>query len=168
MSLEHEADVVREWSALVRREHPALGERAEELAIAWAATSRNCPRDQMVPLHKDFHAGHVLVGETLWVVDLDEARLGDPAFDVAHFTTYLEVMPAACSWQILRDAFLESYTERSGWRDRGSFDAYRTYTWLKIAKQRALGTGPFPAVPGETRHDLVAAAIAEGERWLNR
>ena len=37
-----------------------------------------------VPIHKDLHPGHVLVGDDVYVIDLDEARNGDPTFDVAH------------------------------------------------------------------------------------
>jgi aminoglycoside phosphotransferase (APT) family kinase protein len=168
MSLDHEAEVTREWSDLIGGLEPGLGDRAEKLAVGWLEAARGCPVDRQVPLHKDFHAGHVLVAETVCVIDFDEARLGDPAFDVVHFTTYLEAVPAAYRWEELRDAFLESYGELAGWRDRGSTRAYSAYTWLKIAKQRAVGTGPFPTVPYATRRRLVESAISEGERCLAR
>ena len=44
-----------------------------------------------MPIHKDFHTGHLLVGDSVWVIDLDEARQGDRAFDLAHFCAYLEL-----------------------------------------------------------------------------
>ena len=166
LSLQHEADVTLEWSARIGELHPDLADRARQLALGWPRSLQECPVDHQVPLHKDFHAGHVLVSKAVCVVDLDEARLGDRAMDVAHFVTYLEAVPAGSRWEALRDAFLESYAERSGWQGSDSFDAFCAYTWLKIAKQRASGSGPFPAMPRDARGPLVETAIAEGERCL--
>ena len=45
------------------------------------------PPAASVPIHKDFHYGHVFVGSdsATAVVDFDEARMGTPDLDVAHF-----------------------------------------------------------------------------------
>jgi aminoglycoside phosphotransferase (APT) family kinase protein len=166
--VEHEGEVALEWSDLIGTRHPDVRHRAERLAVGWLDAARQHPVDRHVPLHKDFHAGHVLVGDAVCVIDLDEARLGDPAFDVAHFLTYLEATPGRCDSERLRDAFLEAYIEESGWTDQGSLAPYCAYTWLKIAKQRALRTGPLPVVPGADRHSLVEAAIGKGERCLEQ
>lgn len=43
------------------------------------------------PLHRDFHLRQLFDdGAMVWVIDWDCFALGDPAFDVAYFTTYLE------------------------------------------------------------------------------
>jgi aminoglycoside phosphotransferase (APT) family kinase protein len=61
-----------------------------------------------VPIHKDFHAGHVLaVPEGVVVIDLDEARMGDPALDVAHLSTYLDASPRPEAAGV-RAAFLDA------------------------------------------------------------
>jgi aminoglycoside phosphotransferase (APT) family kinase protein len=114
-----------------------------------------------VPIHKDFQYEHVIVGPSVAVVDLDEARMGDPAFDVAHFLTYLELLAFRSSvpssdrdeWA---EAFLTGYgaalePERLRW--------YRAYTTVKIAKQLATGSGPHPRPP-------TAAAAAEAAFML--
>ena len=42
-----------------------------------------CRLETRVLIHKDFHYEHGVVGERLAVIDFDEARLGNPTFDLA-------------------------------------------------------------------------------------
>ena len=146
LQLPRSFDEVREvasthaWAAVVGGHSPEVLEPAQRLASQWATFGPPSPAATHVPIHKDFHSGHVLVDDSVCVIDLDEARQGDRAFDLAHFCTYLE-------WQgdqdaVRREAFLQEYSSWTGWSDDGSFARYEAYTWLKIAKQLALRSGP--------------------------
>ena len=166
LSLARELESTRQWTALISREHPAAAESADVLTSRWAAAAKSAAIDAVdavVPLHKDFHAGHVLVGEHTCVIDLDEARMGDPAFDVAHFCTYLDQLGASH----LVEWFLDSYSAASGWVDKGSLAPFRAYTCLKIAKQAVAGSGPFRDVDRSQCLDIADAAIARGTSWVD-
>ena len=163
-SLDQEERTTREWAALIGRHHPGLADRAHALAEAWPAGVRAAGRVPAVPIHKDFHPGHVLVGDDVYVIDLDEARHGDPTFDVAHFCSYLELLSAASSGAS-RTAFIEEYVEATGWSDPGTYRSFCAYTWLKIAKQCEVGSGPHRTEPVD-RREHVARALDRGARWL--
>jgi aminoglycoside/choline kinase family phosphotransferase len=167
-SLQEEARSARQWACLIGRAHPELRDRALDLAITWVTPVRNVPTSRWAAIHKDFHAGHVLIDEEVCVIDLDEARHGDPTFDLAHFCTYLAAADDGQDRTPLREAFLREYAHATGWSDEGGFGPYCAYTWLKIAKQRCAGRGPFPAVSPELRPSHVERAIAEGERCLDQ
>jgi aminoglycoside phosphotransferase (APT) family kinase protein len=108
----------------------------------------------------------VLVGQGVCVIDLDEARQGDPAFDLAHFTAYL-VMDFGPAAGALREIFLDEYAALSGWRDTGTYRLFAAYTWLKIAKQWAVGSGPGRGQPPERRLAGVDDALERGAVCLN-
>jgi aminoglycoside phosphotransferase (APT) family kinase protein len=164
LSLEQERRSVREWAESVARAAPGSGVQVRVLAEEWSRRAVASTRE--VPLHKDFHAGHVLVGQGICVIDLDEARQGDPAFDLAHFTAYLAVdfRPAA---DTLRELFLGEYAALSGWQDTGTYRLWAAYTWLKIAKQWAVGSGPGRGEPPERRLAGVNEALERGAACLN-
>lgn len=159
-----EEDATRQWAAAVGRSYPHLAAPARRLADSWAAAAPTVSSSIRAPIHKDFHAGHVLIDENTFVVDLDEARQGDPAFDVAHFCTYLALFPGGADGHRLSHAFLDDYAAATGWRDRGSFGPFLAYTWLKIAKQWAVGSGPGRDVPPARRAVRAEDALAQG--WL--
>jgi hypothetical protein len=150
-----------EWAAVVGRHRPEVLESAQWLASNWATFGGPAPAATYVPIHKDFHAGHVLVDHSVCVIDLDEARNGDRNFDLAHFCTYLE-------WQggqsrVRREIFLQEYSSGTGWVDDGWYARYAAYTWLKIAKQLAVRSGPYQARDGTggwEAGDAVARGIA--------
>ena len=127
------------WAATIGRHRADVFEPADRLASDWASGLVALPEAQ-VPIHKDFHAGHLLIDGDVSVIDLDEARQGDRAFDLAHFCTYLELFGDSGT---RREAFLQEYSLRTGWIDHGRLSRYAAYTWLKIAKQLALGSGPY-------------------------
>ncbi len=141
MDLDREVTTTTEWAAVIGEHHPDLLARAAELADRWPAAV-DPATDAWVPIHKDFHAGHVLVdagaGCGICVIDLDEARLGEAALDVAHFVTYLELHHAPATASVLADAFRTEYESASG-RAGDVVAGYAAYTWLKIAKQWAVG-----------------------------
>jgi aminoglycoside phosphotransferase (APT) family kinase protein len=120
-----------------------------------------------VPLHKDFHPGHVLVGDIVCVIDLDEARQGDPAFDVAHFCAYQEAFgPGRCDPRLSR-GFVERYTAASGWEPGETVTGYAAYAWLKIARQWTLGSGPCRGASDDERRAGAARALTRGLQWLS-
>jgi Phosphotransferase enzyme family len=168
-------DVVREtasahdWAAIVGDHGQDQRQDALRLASTWSTVTPPAPGSG-VPIHKDFHAGHVLIdaaadhrSSTVVVIDLDEARLGDAAFDLAHFCAYLEFSGDDGS---LRHAFLDEYalrTGEAGASDERTLAGYQAYTWLKIAKQLALRSGPCReggAAQGWTVGDAVARGLA--------
>jgi aminoglycoside phosphotransferase (APT) family kinase protein len=154
-----------QWAATLAAHDPELRRPALRLASGWATVGRSRAATRNVPIHKDFHPGHVLVDSQTCVVDLDEARLGDPAYDVAHFCTYLEL--GSNQADSLRTAFISEYTQLTGWVDDGAFASYSAYTWLKIAKQLASRAGPWRSA-GADRGWTPGAALARGAEWLDR
>lgn len=163
LSLAQESESTKQWAELIARSHPRAASAARDLAAGWAAVAPASAVDVSVPIHKDFHAGHVLVGDSTCVIDLDEARMGDPAFDVAHFCTYLFELGAAHD---LTKVFLDEYADLTGWLDKGTYAPFCAYTSLKIAKQAAAGSGPFRDDARPRRLAMVEAALARGTTWL--
>ena len=159
-----EIESTRQWAETLGSRDPSLRQPAMTLAMQWAAVGQPDPGTRKVPIHKDFHAGHVLVDSRICVVDLDEARLGDPTYDVAHFCTYLEW--GSDRADSLCSAFLGEYARLTGWAKDGAFSSYSAYTWLKIAKQLATQAGPWRAA-GADRGWTPAAALARGAAWLD-
>lgn len=166
-SQESEEHTTRQWAAVIGRLHPPLAEPARRLADAWAQAARGTGCADEVPIHKDFHAGHVLIGEDTCVVDLDEARQGDAAFDLAHFCGYLDLIAGDAERTRLGSIFVEEYVAATGWRDRGSFAPCLAYTCLKIARQCAGGAGPCRDVPPAQRFRGAEAALERGWQCLS-
>ena len=166
--LHQEANSTCDWARMVGQVHPPVAGRARRLAEGWLVAGRSPGFDGNRPIHKDFHAGHVLVGPGVCVIDLDEARQGDPAFDVAHFCTYLELNASTDpSRYALRQVFLDEYAAAGAKVDEETFGPYCVYTWLKIAKQWASGSGPGRTASPARRRDGVVQAITKGEAWLS-
>jgi aminoglycoside phosphotransferase (APT) family kinase protein len=154
--------------------------RAAAYALADQLTdaARDLPAVREVPVHKDLHIGHVLamgrraratgadvVPAGVAVIDLDEARMGDPALDVAHLTTYLD----ACSWpgaRAARAAFLMAYGPLPGPSPQLRSAFFAAYTSLKIAKQLATGGGPLRAPGGSWRTPALVAILRKASACL--
>jgi aminoglycoside phosphotransferase (APT) family kinase protein len=165
-SIAQEADSARQWASIIATRHPQLEAQAGALAHAWVASARRAPLRHDVPIHKDFHPGHVLLGRAVCVLDLDEARMGDPAFDIAHFCSCLDMGRDGGSRGSLADAFRAEYVGATGWADQGSYVAFCAYTWLKLAKQCAVGSGPWRE-SGPGGRTAVEHALTEGARCLS-
>jgi aminoglycoside phosphotransferase (APT) family kinase protein len=167
LSLDAEEDSTRQWAAAVGRVDPRLTASAHALSADWAAAARTAPPAVDAPIHKDFHAGHVLVDDdTTCVIDLDEARLGDPAFDVAHFCAYLDLVFDASDGSRLAGLFVGEYSAATGWRDVGTFRPFLSYSWLKIAKQWAVGSGPGRGASPARRAARADQALGRGRACL--
>jgi aminoglycoside phosphotransferase (APT) family kinase protein len=165
-SLNQEATSTRQWASLIGNREPILAARSGALAGGWVAAVREAGPAPESPIHKDFHAGHVLVATALHVIDLDEARQGDPMFDVAHFCTYLELTQPT-SHARLRATFLEEYHAVTGRAPGGAYLGFCAYTWLKIAKQSAAGSGPCRQASPAQRRSGAELALARGEACLS-
>jgi aminoglycoside phosphotransferase (APT) family kinase protein len=146
LDLPHHVADTHLWVDVVARSAAELAHPARRLAdrLAGAATALVWRDD--VPTHFDLHPRHMLTGPTgVTVLDLDEARMGDPVFDVAHFCVYLELLGLAGSanWPGMRREFLDRYTALTGSRLDRRFDVFAAYAWLKVAKQLACGSAPW-------------------------
>ena len=164
LDLAHEVVNGGAWAATVGGAAPDVRGTAYALADRLAAVAADLPAVPEVPLHKDLHAAHVLaVGAGVTVVDLDEARMGDPALDLAHIATYLDVS----SWpgaRVARAALVAAYGPVPGPDPELRTAFFEAGTCLKIAKQLVTGRGPFPA--GADRTALLPAVLERGTACL--
>ncbi len=150
------APLVRSWSA--RRElantvewlarsplgAPPSSGRAKAVLQTLERRAALLPEVQEKPVHRDFYA------EQVWdchgrsaLLDLDDARLGDPALDVGNFLAHLKLrslqFPSAASGcERGRPAFLEEYESRrvraadeEGFRQRVAF--YEAASLLRLS-----------------------------------
>jgi hypothetical protein len=171
LDVAHEMTNARIWAGLVSRRDPRAG-----AAAGWLADALQSGRPAVEtrgPIHKDFHYGHVIVGDGVGVVDFDEVRLGDPNFDLAHFAANLYLLavrtgaPPATRDRWL-DEFLAAYSGATGWEPSAGFGWFAAYTCVKIAKQMATGRGPRPRPAGDARSAQIDLVLREGLAWLSR
>jgi thiamine kinase-like enzyme len=95
---------------------------------------------RLTMVHHDFYYANLLWdGTSLWGVDFDQVRVGDPALDVGHFCAHLEVLArrsgkTADAYRRATAAFLDSYGSHAHdqtFQERVAL--YRSYTFLKLA-----------------------------------
>jgi len=69
--------------------------------------------DIHVPVHMDYNLGHVLIdGERSWLIDYDDIKHGDPAWDIGKVLTFSVLNnenPEVSNGEELREAFKEEY-----------------------------------------------------------
>jgi hypothetical protein len=155
------------WGALISQAHPDLEGTVAHLCDRLQASGPQLQFRNDTPIHKDFHYKHVLVDGGLRVIDLDEVRLGDPAYDVAHFCVHLRLL--ACrtlgdpaGYANLERAFLAAYTDRAGAVPVDRYAWFGTYTCLKIAKQLCTTRGVRPRPDGDELRRQVRIMLAQG------
>jgi aminoglycoside phosphotransferase (APT) family kinase protein len=178
LDLAHEVVNVGVWAACVGDAAPDARAAAYALADQLTEAARDLPAVREVPVHKDFHLGHVLaVGHRaeaagpdvlprgIAVIDLDEARMGDPALDLAHVTTYLDVSPGPGA-RAARAAFLMAYGPLPGPSPQLRSAFFTAYTSLKIAKQLATGRGPIRSPGGPWPAPAVVAVLRKASACL--
>ena len=145
--------------------------RARQLALALSARCSELVPAAAVPIHHDFHPGHVLVGDAMTVIDFDEVRMGDRAIDIGHFEAYLHL----CAWRDpnvsarldeLVDAFTLGWSTCGAPVADGALAVARAAAYLKIAWQLTLGLGVAPRPVGRERDAQLALALAAGEGSL--
>jgi hypothetical protein len=167
--LASERSSLRAWAGVVAAHHPASAAATARLLERLEERAGDLRPSCAAPIHKDFHYQHCLVdGEgRLVVIDLDEARAGDPGFDVAHFAANLRLLElregtAAGGAGELETAFLEAYAARTGHRLGDAHRWFHAYTCLKIARQLVRGRGPSPAPTGAELDRQLGLILAEG------
>lgn len=158
LDIAHEVVNLTAWAAEIGRTDARWAGPAAELAHALAAAATRLPVVTTSVIHKDLHLGHVIVDSTGWarVIDLDEARLGDPAFDVAHLCTYADETGSV----VAKDAFVQAYGDPGGPDVPRRLAFFGAYTLLKITKQQARSQ-----VTDETV-DRGLRRLARGVSWL--
>lgn len=155
------------WSTLIGQRYPEHAAAATRIADYLRGQACELPFVADVPIHKDFHYGHILVDDGLKVIDLDEMRLGDPNFDLAHFCANLHLLAYRTSdmpfqFSALQRTFLDAYTRRTGWVPDERFLYFYAYTCLKIVKQLCTRRGLRPRPEGEEQRRQVAVMLEQG------
>ena len=94
-------------------------------------------------------------------------RLGDPAYDVAHFCAHLRLLATRitgdpASYADLEAAFMATYAEQAGAPNEAPFSWFAAYTCLKIAKQLCTTRGVRPRPDGDEQRRQVAVMLAQG------
>lgn len=140
LDLDREVANLRHWAAEVGRSHLRLAAPARSLAEALGRVARELPVVDARLIHKDLHLGHVVLAAdgTTSVIDLDEARLGDPLLDVAHLCAYADDAGDPVS-RAAETAFLAGYGPLPGPEAARRMAFFYAYTLLKITKQDARG-----------------------------
>lgn len=152
------------WAERIGRVDARLLAPARELADLLGSRAATLPVVVDSLIHKDLHLGHVIVGDggLATVIDLDEARMGDPALDVAHLCAYAEEARSASAERADRAerAFLDAYGDVPGPEAGRRLAFFRAYTLLKITRQE---------LAGHVNDDVVRAGrrrLGEGVAWL--
>jgi aminoglycoside phosphotransferase (APT) family kinase protein len=158
---------LQSWSMLIDRTYGDEAEPAGQLFRYLQGRAEELRFEGHVPIHKDFHYGHLIVNGRLNVIDFDEMRLGDANFDLAHFCAYLTLLiyrknRSLVSYSDLESAFLGAYAERTGWAPDERFVYFYVYTCLKIAWQLCAGSGPHPRPQGQERRHQLRHILAQG------
>jgi hypothetical protein len=157
----------RTWAALIRYHYPDEAEAVTQITDYLQKRADILPFKLDVPIHKDFHYGHVIVNQKLQVIDFDEMRLGDPNFDVGHFCANLSLLAcrqrsALWSFAKFQSAFLDVYAGFTGWVADERLVYFYAYTCLKIAWQLCNGYGPHPRPEGKERRRQVRQMLQQG------
>ncbi len=156
------------WGQEVAARQPSTAIAVGRLLERLDSAAGDLRLETATPLHKDFHHQHTRFGEAgVVVIDLDEARAGDPAFDVAHFAANLRLLGLreGTAGGGLEAAFLAAYAARTGYAPDRRHRWCHAYTCLKIARQLVRGRGPAPApAAGAERERQLGLILEEGLR----
>ena len=117
-STPRELDNTDEWLSRSPVGSPASSGRAKTLLHLLRGRATRLPDAKKVPVHRDFYAEQVHdCGGRTTLLDLDDARLGDPALDVGNFLAHLKLRSLqfphlAHGCLRARPAFLDEYRRR--------------------------------------------------------
>jgi hypothetical protein len=147
---------VARWAS----EEPVLEKLGAELQTALSSLA-----DPGRPVHYDYYHSQVVTpaGGATTVLDLDEAGMGDPSFDVAHFEAHLDLL--ALQWfgdaAALSDA---TRSFRAGYESIAALPEVRpglkAFAWFKLAHQllrRRADRSEWGYAVGEVQRNLSAA-----------
>jgi len=171
VNMESEVRKIGEWVILVSAEQPDVASTAAQLGSWLTSRAATFESASDATIHRDFQYRHVLIDDgDATAIDFDEVRVGDPAFDVAHFGANLHLLGlrepiADAEAARLAAVFLIEYSAAAGDRAGRNYDFCYAYTCLKIAKQLVRGRGPAPAPQREELARQVRLMLEEGLRW---
>jgi hypothetical protein len=171
-----ELDNVDGWTLEIGRHDAGAGRVAGAVAAWLREQAPDVELETHVPIHKDFHHRHLIVGDAghVTVIDHDEMRLGDPVLDVAHFVAHLELLGARTpvgreGRDRFERAFLEAYAATSRWTPDERYPFFLAYSYLKMARQLVAVRGIRPRPEGDEMQrelGLVLERAAEATRWV--
>lgn len=169
--VENEIDSIREWAELISKKYPDESKAAHHIADYLIEKTTELDFSSRVPIHKDFHYEHILIGDGLKVFDFDEMRLGDPNFDLAHFCANFYLLAYrnqehTAQFTDLQNHFLDSYSRATGWQWDEKFLFFYIYSCLKIAKQLCKFRGPRPWPEGDEQQAQVWLMLEQGLTML--
>lgn len=107
----HIEQLIRPEPAQLHDHFPKYAERLEA-CLRWIVAQEDSWRRQFVPgpIHRDIHLRQLFAAESkVWLVDWDCFAWGDPAFDVAYFTAYLQSHLSVSRQPRAVAAFLDGY-----------------------------------------------------------
>jgi hypothetical protein len=180
-SLADEARTLRSWTAELEAAGcpaPLVDRYRTVTEAALAATAGVDLRDDGV-VHRDLHEEHCILlgpgrgsGSGIGVIDLDEARRGDPVVDLGHLAVHLHLRGGAGDADLEHGPagpLLAAWVRAAPRPVRaGDLRAFGALACIKIARQRATGYGTAPRPVGPDRWPAVATALGLAESLLAR
>jgi hypothetical protein len=137
-----------------------------------AAAPTDAARPLTGVIHRDLHQEHLMVDHRgrVGVVDLDEARVGDPHVDLGHIYAHLVLASVP---RYLLVTMLDAWSATTGRDiDASPMRVATAMAGLKIARQRSTGFGVHPMPVGDERWpaahralDLAADALRADVHW---
>ena len=149
-SIPAEFDNIHTWMECILTAYPHESAPLQTIVDFLLENFTGLDFDSHSPIHKDFHYEHVLVNQRVSAIDLDELRLGDPNFDLAHFCAnfyllaYRHRQESTAQFSQLQSRFLETYSSLTNWQPGDQFLFFYIYSCLKIARQLCTHRGPRP------------------------
>jgi hypothetical protein len=168
LDLARESASVATWAEVVASMDADLGSPALGLSAELIRLSDVIEFETGVLIHKDVHYRHMVVADRLMLLDVDEMRLGDSSFDVAHFCAHLHLLALrrGTSPEGLEHSFLDAYARHRAWTLDERFGFFFAYTCLKLAWLLCLGEGVPPRPSGVERRRQTAALLTLGASRL--
>jgi len=143
---DRELETLRSWVDLVRTAFP---ERDLEMTRALARLEnpgRTLPTGRLLPAHRDFHDGQVLVdGSRVVFLDFDTAALAEAELDVGNFLAHLDLRSleqSDVSVDRLAAVFIGAYRSHGGPSLHGGrLDWYHACALLRLASVYSFRSG---------------------------
>ncbi|MFQ5570226.1 MAG: phosphotransferase [Rhodothermales bacterium] len=136
-TLDDELRILHERLSLTAQRHPRWTHRLDRVLHACERLAATLPDPAPGPIHRDFYADNVLIGEDrVYLLDFDLYGLGDPALDVGNFLGHLTEQSLRVTGDpegfADREAALEeTYIALHGASIRPAIRAYATLTLVR-------------------------------------
>jgi len=180
--LADELRTVEQWTGEVA----AAGAPVELVERYAAAVERVAVATMAIPLgmvgpsgpagvvHRDLHEEHCIVTggrhPGIGIIDLDEARSGDPVVDLGHLAVHLQLRARRADadlWGGPAGPLLGAWADAAGRRPDGeALRAFGALACVKIARQRATGYGTAPRLHGSDRWPAMTASLTLADALL--